>query len=105
MHRTLATRATRPPPAYGKNVPRADRQGRAWPSANAPGANGHTHHVRMSTAVAPSPSRASSRWAPRVGRRAQPWAGVLGILVLLEIIVRVGIIPSRYFPPMTTTFG
>jgi ABC-type nitrate/sulfonate/bicarbonate transport system permease component len=59
----------------------------------------------MSTAVAPSPSRSSGRWAPRIGRWAQAWAGVLGILVLLELIVRVGIIPARYFPPMTTTFG
>ena len=58
----------------------------------------------MSTAVASS-TRPASRWTPRIGRWAQAWAGVIGILVLLELIVRVGIIPSRYFPPMTTTFG
>jgi ABC-type nitrate/sulfonate/bicarbonate transport system permease component len=59
----------------------------------------------MSTAVASSPTRSSRRWAPMFGRWAQAWAGVIGILVLLELVVRVGIIPSRYFPPMTTTFG
>jgi ABC-type nitrate/sulfonate/bicarbonate transport system permease component len=58
----------------------------------------------MSTAVASS-SRPAARWAPRIGRWAQAWVGVLAILALLELIVRVGIIPSRYFPPMTTTFG
>jgi ABC-type nitrate/sulfonate/bicarbonate transport system permease component len=57
----------------------------------------------MSTAVATS--RPSGRRAPRIGRWAQAWAGVLGVLVLLEIVVRAGVIPSRYFPPMTTTFG
>src|ERR687890_140001 len=59
----------------------------------------------MSTAVASSSSRPASRWTPMLGRWAQAWIGVIGILVLLELIVRVGIIPSRYFPPMTTTFG
>jgi ABC-type nitrate/sulfonate/bicarbonate transport system permease component len=57
----------------------------------------------MSAAVAtsqPSGRRASRR----LGRWAQAWAGVLGVLVLLEIVVRIGLIPSRYFPPMTTTF-
>jgi ABC-type nitrate/sulfonate/bicarbonate transport system permease component len=56
----------------------------------------------MTTAVATS--RPSRRRAPQIGRWAQAWAGVLGVLVLLELVVRVGIIPSRYFPPMTTTF-
>jgi ABC-type nitrate/sulfonate/bicarbonate transport system permease component len=57
----------------------------------------------MSTAVATSRSR--GRRAPRIGQWAQAWVGVIAILALLELIVRVGIIPSRYFPPMTTTFG
>jgi ABC-type nitrate/sulfonate/bicarbonate transport system permease component len=56
----------------------------------------------MSTAAATS--RPAGRTLP-IGRWAQAWAGVLGILVLLEIVVRVGIIPARYFPPMTTTFA
>jgi ABC-type nitrate/sulfonate/bicarbonate transport system permease component len=55
----------------------------------------------MSTAVATS----RAPWQrSRVSRWVLPWVGVLGVLVLLELVVRVGIIPSRYFPPMTTTF-
>jgi ABC-type nitrate/sulfonate/bicarbonate transport system permease component len=57
----------------------------------------------MSTAVATS--RARGRWAPRIGQWVQAWIGVLGVLAVLELVVRVGIIPSRYFPPMTTTFA
>jgi ABC-type nitrate/sulfonate/bicarbonate transport system permease component len=56
----------------------------------------------MSTAVATSrPARASLR----IGRWLQAWIGVVSVLVVLEVVVRVGIIPSRYFPPMTTTFA
>jgi ABC-type nitrate/sulfonate/bicarbonate transport system permease component len=57
----------------------------------------------MSTAVATS--RTPGRRSARIGQWALPWLGVLAILALLELVVRVGIIPSRYFPPMTTTFG
>jgi ABC-type nitrate/sulfonate/bicarbonate transport system permease component len=57
----------------------------------------------MSTAVATS--RSPGRRVARVGQWAQAWVGVFAILALLELVVRVGIIPSRYFPPMTTTFG
>jgi ABC-type nitrate/sulfonate/bicarbonate transport system permease component len=57
----------------------------------------------MSTAVATS--RSPGRRAARVGQWAQAWVGVFAILALLELVVRVGIIPSRYFPPMTTTFA
>jgi ABC-type nitrate/sulfonate/bicarbonate transport system permease component len=57
----------------------------------------------MSTAVATP--RAEGRRAPWIGQWVQTWIGVLGVLALLELIVRVGIIPSRYFPPMTTTFA
>jgi ABC-type nitrate/sulfonate/bicarbonate transport system permease component len=32
---------------------------------------------------------------------ALPWIGVLGVLVILELVVRVGLINGRYFPPMT----
>jgi len=56
----------------------------------------------MSTAVATS--RPQGRRAPRIGHWVQTWIGVLGILALLELVVRIGLIPSRYFPPMTTTF-
>jgi ABC-type nitrate/sulfonate/bicarbonate transport system permease component len=57
---------------------------------------------QMSAAVA---TTQGSRPTPRLVRWGQAWVGVLAILVLLELVVRVGIIPSRYFPPMTTTFG
>jgi ABC-type nitrate/sulfonate/bicarbonate transport system permease component len=57
----------------------------------------------MSTAVATS--RAPGRRSSPLGRWVLPWVGVFAILLLLEIIVRAGVIPSRYFPPMTTTFG
>ncbi len=36
-------------------------------------------------------------------RAAQPWLGVLGVLVLIELVVRSGLFSSRYFPPMTDT--
>ena len=36
-------------------------------------------------------------------RAAQPWLGVLGVLVLIELVVRSGLFSSRYFPPMTET--
>jgi ABC-type nitrate/sulfonate/bicarbonate transport system permease component len=57
----------------------------------------------MSTAVATS--RTPERRSSRSLQWALPWLGVLAVLALLELVVRVGIIPSRYFPPMTTTFG
>jgi ABC-type nitrate/sulfonate/bicarbonate transport system permease component len=38
---------------------------------------------------------------PRVPAAALPWLGVLGVLVLFEFVVRVGLISSRYFPPPT----
>src|SRR3954454_3498030 len=57
----------------------------------------------MSSAVATS--RAPEGRTPRSLQWALPWLGVLAVLVLLELVVRVGIIPSRYLPPMTTTFG
>jgi len=50
--------------------------------------------------------------APAARGRRLPWeewaqtlGGVLGVLVLLELVVRVGLIPSRYFPLMTETFA
>src|SRR4051794_29366120 len=45
------------------------------------------------------PARTASR--PRVPDAALPWLGVLGVLVLVELAVRVGLISSRYFPTVT----
>ncbi|HET6548172.1 MAG TPA: ABC transporter permease [Solirubrobacter sp.] len=39
----------------------------------------------------------------RVPDAALPWLGVLIVLVALELIVRVGLISGRYFPPVTET--
>ena len=41
----------------------------------------------------------------RLPTSIQPWLGVAGVLVLIELVVRVGLLPSRYFPPMTETFS
>jgi ABC-type nitrate/sulfonate/bicarbonate transport system permease component len=76
---------------------------RARSGAHGGWAIGHNEIGRMSTAVATSGS--PGRRAARVGQWAQAWVGVIAILALLELVVRVGIIPSRYFPPMTTTFA
>jgi ABC-type nitrate/sulfonate/bicarbonate transport system permease component len=60
----------------------------------------------MSSAAASPAQRATRRTrSPRLGLWVQSWIGVLGVLVLLELVVRVGIIPARYFPPMTETFS
>jgi ABC-type nitrate/sulfonate/bicarbonate transport system permease component len=39
----------------------------------------------------------------RVPNAALPWLGVLGVLVLIELVVRAGLISSTYFPPPTET--
>jgi ABC-type nitrate/sulfonate/bicarbonate transport system permease component len=48
-----------------------------------------------------------ARTAPRVRvpGAALPWLGVLAVLVLIELVVRAGLISSRYFPPVTDTFS
>ncbi|MDA0172560.1 ABC transporter permease [Solirubrobacter taibaiensis] len=40
-----------------------------------------------------------------MSQRLQPWIGVLAVLAFIELVVRVGVLPSRYFPPMTDTFA
>jgi ABC-type nitrate/sulfonate/bicarbonate transport system permease component len=40
-----------------------------------------------------------------VSQRLQPWIGVLAVLAFIELVVRVGLLPSQYFPPMTETFA
>lgn len=50
----------------------------------------------------------------QAGRRARPWprspfwvglAGVLVVLAALELVARSGILPARWFPPVTAVFG
>src|SRR3954467_11137013 len=53
----------------------------------------------MSTAAHDARARAAPRL--RVPDAVLPWIGVLGVLALLELVVRAGLIPGRYFPPPT----
>ncbi|PXY22308.1 ABC transporter permease [Prauserella muralis] len=39
-----------------------------------------------------------------LGRWAQTWAGVATVLVLAELASRTGLLPQRYFPPVTEMF-
>jgi ABC-type nitrate/sulfonate/bicarbonate transport system permease component len=56
--------------------------------------------VRMGgTPAQQAPTRAVSR--PRVPDAALPFIGVLSVLVLIELVVRVGLVNDRYFPPIT----
>jgi ABC-type nitrate/sulfonate/bicarbonate transport system permease component len=60
----------------------------------------------MSSAAATPAERAPARTrSPKLNAWLQSSIGVVGVLVLLEIVVRAGLIPSRYFPPMTETFS
>jgi ABC-type nitrate/sulfonate/bicarbonate transport system permease component len=59
----------------------------------------------VSSAVAtPAPAARRRRRRLPLAAWAQTWAGVIGVIAFFEVLVRVGIIPSKYFPPMTTTF-
>ena len=48
-----------------------------------------------------SSTSAEPRPRPRVPDAALPWLGVLGVLALVELVERAGLIPSRYFPTVT----
>src|SRR4051794_6990835 len=48
-----------------------------------------------------SSTSAEPRPRPRVPEAALPWIGVLAVLVLVELVVRAGLISSRYFPTVT----
>jgi ABC-type nitrate/sulfonate/bicarbonate transport system permease component len=49
--------------------------------------------------------RARSAPRVRVPDAALPWLGVLGVLVVLELVVRAGLISGDYFPPPTKIAG
>lgn len=34
-----------------------------------------------------------------------PWLSVLGVLVLFDVLPRIGVLPSRHFPPISKTLG
>jgi ABC-type nitrate/sulfonate/bicarbonate transport system permease component len=41
----------------------------------------------------------------RVPDWALPWASVLGVLVLFDVLPRIGVLPSDHFPPISQTAG
>lgn len=41
----------------------------------------------------------------RLHARALPWASVLGVLALFEVLPRIEVLPSRYFPPTSMTLA
>jgi ABC-type nitrate/sulfonate/bicarbonate transport system permease component len=51
----------------------------------------------MATVARPAPAGI----ARRLPDRALPWIGVFGALVLFEVLPRIGVLPSRSFPPMS----
>jgi ABC-type nitrate/sulfonate/bicarbonate transport system permease component len=51
-----------------------------------------------------------ARPAPRTPRLrlpdwTLPWASVLGVLVLFDVLPRIGVLPKRHFPPISKTLG
>src|SRR4051812_37849552 len=76
---------------------------RAASRAHGGSAIGHNEIGRMSTAVAPP--RPPGGGSAGIAGGALPWRGSPAPLPLLDLVARAGIPPSRYFPPMTTTFG
>src|SRR4051812_36526202 len=42
---------------------------------------------------------------PRVPDWALPWLSVLGVLALFEVLPRIGVLPSRHFPPISKTLS
>ena len=48
----------------------------------------------MTTVTRPAANRAGT---PRVPDWALPWASVLGVLALFEVLPRIGVLPSDYF--------
>lgn len=50
--------------------------------------------------------RARAMLAPgRLRDLAQTWGSVLGVLVCFEILARTGVLPTRFFPPVTEMFA
>jgi len=51
-------------------------------------------------------SRAGSAGgAWRIPDRALPWLSVAGVLVLFDLLPRIGVLPRNHFPPMSETLG
>jgi ABC-type nitrate/sulfonate/bicarbonate transport system permease component len=57
----------------------------------------------MTTVARPAPS--SSRSVPRAPDWILPWASVLAVLALFELLPRIGVLPRDHFPPISETLG
>jgi ABC-type nitrate/sulfonate/bicarbonate transport system permease component len=57
------------------------------------------------TSVARPAARRPARAAPRVPDWVLPWASVAGVLVLFDVLPRIGILPRDHFPPISETLG
>lgn len=42
---------------------------------------------------------------PRLPDWVLPWLSVLGVLVLFDVLPRIGVLPERHFPPISKTLG
>ena len=56
----------------------------------------------VTTVTRPAANRAGT---PRVPDWVLPWAAVLGVLALFEVLPRIGVLPRDYFPPISETLG
>jgi ABC-type nitrate/sulfonate/bicarbonate transport system permease component len=57
------------------------------------------------TSVARPAARRAGRTALRVPDWLLPWASVVGVLVLFEVLPRIGILPRDHFPPISETLS
>jgi ABC-type nitrate/sulfonate/bicarbonate transport system permease component len=58
----------------------------------------------VTTVARPAASR-SRRLALRVPDWILPWASVVGVLVLFDVLPRIGVLPRNHFPPISETLG
>jgi ABC-type nitrate/sulfonate/bicarbonate transport system permease component len=57
----------------------------------------------MATLARPAARRPSPTL--RIPDAALPWLSVLGVLVLFDILPRIGVLPENHFPPISQTLG
>jgi ABC-type nitrate/sulfonate/bicarbonate transport system permease component len=57
------------------------------------------------TSVARPAAGRPVRTAPRVPDWLLPWASVVGVLALFDVLPRIGILPRDHFPPISETLG
>ena len=57
------------------------------------------------TSVARPTARRPERASPRVPDRLLPWLSIVGVLVLFDLLPRIGILPRDHFPPISETLS